>query len=156
MASASLSLAQFSGSVSLAGFHTSNAEASKTSSIKPDGTINVKDTSTPDNVINPAIDLLYNWNISDPAQIKFELNFSPNEYLEVASRSFTKTFLGITGNFYLSDIEEHQQAIPQLQMKVSEKAPPPSHETELRPETQKPSVTIKSAPPDIAQRASKY
>src|SRR5438046_2003530 len=142
MASASLSLGQFSGSVSLGAFHTSNAEASKTSSIKPDGTINVKDTSTPDNVFNTAIDLLYNWNISEPAQIKFEINVSPNLYLNVNNRSFTRSFFGVAGNFYLSNIEElHPAATAEIPVKKTETKTPPPEEKKV--EVSKPVVIIK-------------
>jgi hypothetical protein len=96
--------AQFSGSVTLGGYHSTNTDVSTTNA--------GKDTATPDNVLNPSLDLIYNWDISAPAQAKFEASFSPNIFTVVPARSFDKIDLTATGNFYLSDIDEKAKPIP--------------------------------------------
>ncbi len=89
--------AQFSGSVTLGGYHASNVEG--------------RDSATPDNAFTPAFNVLYNWDISEPASLKFEASLSPTLYQEVSSRSYLKSFLGATGSFYLSDIEERSKPV---------------------------------------------
>lgn len=139
--------AQFSGSISLGGYHTTSADASTTST--------GKDTSTPDNVINPILDLIYNWNISDPSQVKFEFSFSPNVFTTFPARSFNKTTLGATGNFYLSDVDEKQKPAPIVPLHDSLKSQPekksgPQEQT-FSPDTGKSVIIIKPARIETSQ-----
>jgi hypothetical protein len=140
--------AQFSGSITLGGYHTTNADISTTSA--------GKDTLTPDNVINPTFDLIYNWDISTPAQIKFELSLSPNIFTIVPSRSFEKTDLSATGNFYLSNIDEDKKPPPispkldSIKPKTIQQTPEPS----LVHDTVKTTILIKPEQLDIAHIAA--
>ncbi len=134
--------AQFSGSLTLSGYRSTNVEG--------------RDSTTPDNTLNPTLDIIYNWTISDPSSIKVEATITPNIYTQVNSRSYTKSFLGVTGNFYLSDIEEDSKQPRLAPIKVS---PPQSSKSSEQPksppniDTLAPVVTIKPSS-DLGQIAS--
>jgi len=134
--------AQFSGSITLGGFHTTNADVSTTSV--------GKDTTTPDNVVNPTLDLLYNWDISAPANIKFDLSLSPNIFTIVPARSYEKSTFSATGIFYLSDVEEKAKPMPPT-AHVDSAAPVKKsvQEHSALPDTSKPQIVIRSERVDI-------
>jgi hypothetical protein len=137
---ASTVCAQFAGSITVSGYRATNVEG--------------RDSATPDNVFNPTLDLLYNWNISDPVALKFEATITPNLYQEVKSRSYVKNYLSAIGNFYLSDIADIPKPPPhpippaQNQPKQTEPNIPG------RSDTSKPVMIIKPARTDPSQIAS--
>ena len=91
-----IATAQFSGSVSLNGYKATNVEG--------------RDSATPDNVINPSINLIYNWIVTDPTAIRLEAQVTPTFFQDSKSRSYTKSFFSATGNFYLTNIQENVSA----------------------------------------------
>ncbi len=135
--------AQFSGSITLSGYRSTNVEG--------------RDSTTPDNTLNPSLDLLYNWTISDPSSIKFEATLTPNISTQVNSRSYIKSFWGVTGNFYLSDIEEDSKHSLLAPIKIS---PPQTSKNSEKPKvppnvvTREAVVAIKPVPADLGQIAS--
>ncbi len=130
--------AQFSGSVTVSGYKSTNVEG--------------RDSATPDNVFNPSFDLLYNWDISYHAAIKFEATITPNLFQIVPSRSFLKSFFGTTGSFYLSNIEESPKQIPVPPPTISNQMP--QAKINSSQDTSKPIIIIKPAPLDIPKAAS--
>ena len=132
--------AQFAGSVTLSGYRSTNVEG--------------RDSATPDNVINPSIDLLYNWEISNPSAIKFETTVTPNIYQEVNSRSYLKSFFGATGSFYLSDILDNQNSALLPVPPVTSLPPHANTTVPLPRDIGKPVFVIKPAHAEISKIAS--
>lgn len=137
--------AQFTGSIALGGYHSTNIEG--------------RDSATPDNVPNPSIDLQYNWSISKPAAIKFEAMLTPNFFEEVKARSYVKSFLGITGNFYLSSIDEDRKFTPVILKPAIESIPQEKNISKYASDhpvvdTTKPAIIITPAAKDVPQTAS--
>jgi len=139
MLNASNVCAQFAGSVILSGYRSTNVEG--------------RDSSTPDNVFNPSIDLLYNWEISNPTAIKFEATVTPNIYQGVKSRSYLKTYFGATGYFYLSDLDDTPKPTS-LPVPPSAILPPHTKTNAPQPDAAKPVIIVKPAHADIPQIAS--
>lgn len=135
--------AQFSGSISFGGYRSTNVEG--------------RDSVTPDFVFDPSLDLNYYWNISDPTLIKFEAMITPNLYQQVKSRSYTRSYFGVTGAFYLSNIED---AVPPIRVPVKDTPPveanktvPPT-ENPVRTDTIKKSIPVKLTQQDIQDIAA--
>jgi hypothetical protein len=131
--------AQFAGSVSIGGYKSTNVEG--------------RDSSSPDVVLNPSIDLQYNWEISKPSSVRFEATVMPNIYQEVTDRSLIKSFFGISGSFYLSDIEKSAgqiavKPVPPLQ------TPPKNKEIKTQIPEEKPKP-VTDVPRDISEVVSK-
>ena len=135
--------AQFTGSLTLSGYRSTNVEG--------------RDSTTPDNTFNPSLDLLYNWSLSDPNSIKFEATVTPNIYTQLNSRSFTKSYFGATGSFYLSNIEDGtkgENPTVALKSQLPNKTTSELPKQPLLVDTIKPVITIKPAALDLAQIAS--
>jgi len=132
--------AQFSGSVILSGFKSTNVDG--------------RDSATPDNIFNPSLDLLYNWDVSTPISLRFEATVTPNLYQNVVARSFVKNYLSATGNIYLSDIRGGTQ---NLSFNPSPPLPHPIQTTAnslTQTDTTKPDIVIKPIPEDRSHIAS--
>jgi hypothetical protein len=131
---------QFSGSATISGYKSTNVEG--------------RDSATPDNVFNPSIDLLYNWEIVNPAALKFEATVTPNLFQVVKSRSFLKTLFSATGSIYLSDVNEDKKVAahetPPSPKPLPASTPAPPQKTD----TSKPVVILRAASADVAQTAS--
>ncbi len=138
---AATSFAQFSGSATISGYHSSNVEG--------------RDSATPDNVFNPTIDLMYNWIVANPASIKFEALTTPTFYQDVPSRSFVKSYFGVTGSFYLSNIEENSSVLPVRQIQTQQiKGNPAADEQKTTKEIPPQKIIAKPAITDLSQIAS--
>ncbi|MEI8135516.1 MAG: hypothetical protein WCH46_10675 [bacterium] len=103
-ANAPAAFAQFSGTVSFGGFHTTNSGASTSTT--------GNSSSAPDNVITPSLDLLYSWDVTNYTGLKFEATYTPNYYTASSDRTYTRTHFGVEGNFYLSNLADEPPILP--------------------------------------------
>ena len=132
--------AQFNGSFTVSVYRSTNVEG--------------RDSATPDNVFNPSIDLLYNWDISNPTSIRFEATVTPNLYQVVPARSYLKSFLSATGSFYLSNIEDNPNTVFATVPPVISSHPETRTNVPHEPDTAQVAIIIKPAPLDIPRSCS--
>ncbi|MDP4199962.1 MAG: hypothetical protein Q8922_08270 [Bacteroidota bacterium] len=83
--------AQFSGSVGLGGEATNNVQS--------------LDTTAPDQILLPALDLNYDWLPSAASKVTFSSSYAPNFYSINPALSYNSIAIGATGLFYLSNTE---------------------------------------------------
>lgn len=83
--------AQFSGAIGLGGQATNNVQS--------------LDTTAPDQILLPAIDLSYDLLPSASSRITLSASYSPNFYAVNPALSYNATTFGATGLFYLSNVD---------------------------------------------------
>lgn len=88
-AGGSTARAQFSGSISTGMESSSNIQS--------------LDTSSPDRIFLPALQLNYDWRAAATSRISFGVGLAPNLYSITPALSYTATTLSATGLFYLSN-----------------------------------------------------
>lgn len=98
--------AQFSGSIGIGGQTTNNVQS--------------LDTTAPDQILLPTINLNYDWLPSAVSKITFSGSYDPNFYSVNPALSFNATTLGATGLFYLTN----QDAIAKESMREKTSSSP--------------------------------